>query len=148
MATQSKLAVILHADVVGSTALVRQDETLAHERIHAAFLSASRDIQRYGGVVHEVRGDALVAEFNRASDAVLAALAAQKRNAERNAAFTDGVAPVLRIGISLGEVVVADNTVTGAGVVLAQRVEQLAEPGGICVSAAVREAVPDRLPVD
>ncbi len=148
MAIQSQLAVILHADVVGSTGLVRQDETLAHERIHAAFLGVSRDIQRYGGVVHEVRGDALVAEFHRASDAVLAALAAQKHNAERNAVFTDNIAPLLRIGISLGEVVIADNTVTGAGVVLAQRVEQLAEPGGLCVSAAVREAVPDRLPID
>lgn len=148
MATESQLAVILHADVVGSTGLVRLDEALAHERIRAAFQGVSRDIQRYGGVVHEVRGDALVAEFQRASDAVLAALAAQAHNAERNAAFTDEVVPVLRIGVALGEVVIADNTVTGAGVILAQRVEQLAKPGGLCVSAAVREAVPDRLPID
>ncbi len=148
MATESQLAVLLHADVVGSTGLVRQDEALAHERIRAAFQGVCQDIQRYGGIVHEVRGDALVAEFHRASDAVLAALAAQSHNAERNAAFTDEIVPVLRIGIALGEVVIADNTVTGAGVVLAQRVEQLAEPGGLCVSAAVREAVPDRLPLD
>ncbi len=148
MATQSKLAVILHADVVGSTGLVRMDESLAHDRIHAAFQGFSRCVQRYGGIVHEVRGDALVAEFHRTSDAVLAALAAQQDNSERNASLTDEFVPVLRVGIALGDVVIADNTVTGAGVILAQRLEQLAEPGGVCVSSAVREAVPDRLPID
>jgi adenylate cyclase len=48
----------------------------------------------------------------------------------------------------LGEVVISDNTVTGAGVVLAQRVEQLAEPGGVCITGAVHEAVPQHLNLD
>ena len=78
MATRSKLAVILHADVVGSTALVRKDESLAHDRIQAAFQLFTQALQRYGGTVHEIRGDALVAEFSRASDAVIAALAATR----------------------------------------------------------------------
>jgi TolB-like protein/class 3 adenylate cyclase len=142
---QPRLAVILHADVVGSTTLVRQDERLAHQRIQAAFRDVGSVVERYGGTVNEVRGDALVAEFARASDAVLAALAVQEANRERLAGFEDGVAPVLRMGIALGEVVIADATVTGAGVVLAQRLEQLAVPGETCVSSAVREAVPDRL---
>jgi adenylate cyclase len=145
MATRSKLAVILHADVVGSTALVRKDESLAHDRIQAAFQLFVEALQRYGGTVHEIRGDALVAEFSRASDAVIAALAAQQQNAESNAEITDDVVPQIRVGIALGEVVIADQTLTGAGVILAQRIEQLAEPGGLCISAAVREAVPDRL---
>ena len=68
-----KLAVVVHADVVGSTGLVQQDETLAHKRITESFQRFSSTIQDYGGTVHEVRGDAVVAEFARASDAVSAA---------------------------------------------------------------------------
>ena len=72
-----KLAVILHADVVGSTRLVQQNETLAHARIQDAFRRFSSTIEAYNGVTHELRGDALVAEFARASDAVAAGLAFQ-----------------------------------------------------------------------
>jgi len=143
-----KLAVILHADVVGSTSLVQQNETLAHERIQAAFSSFSQTIIAYGGITHEIRGDALVAEFNRASDAVPAAIGFQTLNEESNSVLNDDIQPQLRIGISLGEVIVADNTLTGTGVVLAQRLEQLAEPGGVVVQGSVSETVPIRMPFD
>jgi len=143
-----KLAVILHADVVGSTSLVQQNETLAHERIQAAFQRFSETIKAYGGIARELRGDALVAEFERASDAVAAAIAYQALNEESNAVFDDEIKPQLRIGISLGEVVVADNTITGAGVVLAQRLEQLAAPGGMVVQGSVSETVPTRMPFE
>ena len=75
-----KLAVILHADVVGSTSLVQQNESLAHERIQATFHNFSETIKSYGGIAREIRGDALVAEFDRASDTVSAALAFQDLN--------------------------------------------------------------------
>jgi len=143
-----KLAVILHADVVGSTALVQQHETLAHERIQAAFRRFSETIKSYAGIAHELRGDALVAEFERSSDAVAAALSYQAFNTEFNATLDGDIRPQMRIGISLGEVVIADNTITGAGVVLAQRLEQLAEPGGVCVQGAVCETVPQRMPFE
>ncbi|MCZ6861412.1 MAG: adenylate/guanylate cyclase domain-containing protein [Alphaproteobacteria bacterium] len=148
MATRSNLAVILHADVVGSTALVHKDERVAHERIQNSFRRLSETINTYGGVTHEVRGDALVAVFGRASDGVSATLAFQVANTEQNAVLTDDIRVEIRVGIALGEVVVADNTVTGPGVVLAQRIEQLAGPGGLCISAAIHEAVPRRLPVE
>jgi len=141
-----KLAVILHADIVGSTVLVQKDERLAHERIQKVFRHFSGTIMAYGGKAHEVRGDALVAEFERASDAVSAALAFQSENRASNDKYTDEIRPEVRIGISLGEVIIADNTITGAGVVLAQRLEQLAEQGGLCISSAIREALPARLP--
>ena len=143
-----KLAVILHADVVDSTSLVQKNETLAHERIQGAFHSFSETIKSYGGVTRELRGDALVAEFERASDSVTAALAFQIQNNEFNGALADDIQPHMRIGISLGEVVVADNTVTGAGVVLAQRLEQLAEPGSVVVQGSVSETVPTRIPIE
>jgi len=143
-----KLAVILHADVVGSTTLVQQNETLAHERIQATFRRFSETIKSYNGIAHELRGDALVAEFERASDAIEAALAYQAANTEINAKLEDNIQPQMRIGISLGEVVIADNTITGAGVVLAQRLEQLAEAGGVCIQGAAYETVPQRLPFE
>ncbi len=143
-----KLAVILHADIVGSTALVRRDETLAHARIHDAFRRFSETIDAYGGRVHEVRGDALVAEFSRASDAVSAALQFQRADCEHNARLGDEIVPWARVGIALGEEVFADDTVTGSGVVLAQRLEQLAEAGGVVIQGAAAETVPQRMPFD
>ncbi len=141
-----KLAVILHADVVGSTELVQLDESLAHGRIQDSFRRFSETIKAYGGMTQEIRGDALVAEFARASDAVIAAIAFQTENTDSNDQIEDGIRPQLRIGISLGEVIVADNTVTGAGIVLAQRLEQIALPGGVVVQGSVSETVPRRLP--
>jgi class 3 adenylate cyclase len=110
-----KLAVILHADVVGSTLLVQQNESIAHERIQAIFRNFSETIKTYGGIAREIRGDALVAEFDRASDAVTAALAFQVLNEEVNATLDDDIQPQLRMGISMGEVIIADNTITGTG---------------------------------
>ena len=143
-----KLAVILHADVVGSTALVQKNETLAHQRIQDAFQQFSELIKTYSGIAREIRGDALVAEFDRASDAVTAALAFQVSNGEYNSTLEEDIQPQLRIGISLGEVIIADDTITGAGVVLAQRLEQLADAGGVVVQGAVSETVPARMPFE
>jgi adenylate cyclase len=142
------LAVILHADVAGSTALVQQDEQLAHERIQETFRLFSDVIGKYLGRVHELRGDALLAEFERPSDAVAAALAFQADHAYHNSRIKDDLRPTIRVGIAMGEVIVADSTVTGAGVVLAQRVEQLAVPGGLCITEALHEALPKRMPFD
>ncbi len=88
-----KLAVILHADIVESTKLVQQNGTLAHECILLAFQRFSETIKSYGGKAHEIRGDALVAAFERASDAVAAALAFQASNAECNATFNGDIKP-------------------------------------------------------
>ncbi len=143
---QRKLAVILHADVVDSTGLVQKNETVAHQRIQDVFQQLSHFVTMYGGIAHEIRGDALVAEFARASDSVCAALAFQADNATRTKDLTDHIQCEIRIGISLGEVVIADGTITGGGVVMAQRLEQLAEPGGVVVQGTVSETVPVRLP--
>jgi len=140
-----QLAVILHADVVGSTVLVQRDETLAHERIRDAFERFSETIQAYGGTTQELRGDALLATFSRASDAVAASLSFQSGNTRQNETLEDDIRPEIRIGISLGEVVIADGTLTGPDVVMAQRIEQLAEPGGICIQGTASETIPDRL---
>jgi adenylate cyclase len=143
-----KLAVILHADIVGSTSLVQQDEQKAHQRIQNSFRRFGDTISTYHGQVRELRGDALLAEFERASDAVCAALAFQLSQLEYNAGLDDDIRPQLRVGIALGEVIIADDTITGAGVVLAQRLEQKADAGGLCITPAIREALPRRLPFE
>jgi adenylate cyclase len=143
-----KLAVILHADVAGSTKLVQQDEHLAHERIQDSFRRFSDIIEKYRGNILELRGDALLAEFERASDAVSASLAFQSDQAYYLSRLKDDLKPSIRVGIAMGEVVLGDSTVTGAGVVLAQRVEQLADPGSLCITAALHEALPNRMPFD
>jgi len=143
-----KLAVILHADVAESTQLVQQDEHLAHERIQDSFRRFSDAIEKYRGTVLELRGDALLAEFERASDAVSATLAFQADQACYLSRLKDDLKPGIRVGIAMGEIVIGDGTATGAGVVLAQRIEQLAEPGSLCITAALHEALPRRMPFD
>ena len=144
----SKFTFILHADIAGSTALVQQDEELAHKRTQDTFRRFDETITKYRGYVRELRGDALLAEFERASDAVTAALAFQAAQSNYLAQLDDDILPGVRVGIAMGEVIIADDTLTGAGVVLAQRMEQLAEPGGICITGAMHEALPPRLPFD
>jgi len=143
-----KLAVILHADVVGSTLLVRQDETLAHQRIQDAFQRFSRIIASRDGIAHEIRGDALVAEFSKASDAVAASIDFQAANVAAIQDLPDQIRPEVRIGIAMGEVVVLDNMVSGESVVLAQRLEQSIGPGGVCIQGALYETLPKRLQYD
>jgi adenylate cyclase len=148
MSPSRKLAVILHADVVGSTTLVQINETIAHQKIRDVFRRFANRIEAYGGIAHEIRGDALVAEFSRASDAVAAAIAYQSENAQLLEELLDEIKPELRVGIAMGEVVIADSTITGDGVVLAQRLEQLASNGSVVVQGTVSETVPIRLPFE
>lgn len=143
-----KLAVLLHADIVGSTDLVQIDESVGHQRMQDAFQRLSQTISKHGGTTCEIRGDALVAEFPKASDAVTAALEFQSANTAYNENLEGEIRPQIRIGIAMGEVVIADDTVTGPGIVLAQRIEQLAGPGGICIQGAVYETIPGRLPIE
>jgi class 3 adenylate cyclase len=96
-----KLAVIVHADIVGSTVLVQQNDRLAHQRMQAAFQRFSATIMDYGGNAREIRGDALVAEFDRASDAVTAALAFQLSNVEFNASLDDDLRPQRSTAIAM-----------------------------------------------
>ena len=77
-----RLAVILHADVAGSTQLVQIDERLAHQRIQDTFHRFSDIITKYSGRVLELRGDALLAEFDRPSEAIAATLAFQSSHSD------------------------------------------------------------------
>lgn len=90
-----KLAVILHADVADSTRLVQQDEHLAHDRIQETFRRFGHIINQYHGNVRELRGDALLAEFERASDAVSATLVFQANQVEYITQLNDNILPMV-----------------------------------------------------
>lgn len=93
MSTQSRLTVLLHADIVGSTGLVQSHERTAHDRMQATFQSLSAIVARYAGTTHELRGDALVAEFGKASDAISASLAFQAEHTPYVSALVDDIRP-------------------------------------------------------
>ena len=116
---------------------------------------ARQTIESFGGSVAKFIGDGVMALWgvpevaeDDAERAVVCGAALQDEFAaiRDHIGQTHGVEVGLRVGINTGEVVIADGTVTGAGVVLAQRLEQLSDPAGVCISAAVREALPARMP--
>ena len=90
-------------------------------------------------------GDGLLAEFGSVVDAVECAVTLQRGMAERNASVPDDKRIDVRIGINLGEVIVEGEDRYGEGVNIAARLQQLAEPGGICVSAKVSKEVEKKL---
>ncbi len=95
----------------------------------------------------DAKGDAILAEFASAVNAVACAVEVQSQLAERNASLPADRKMRLRIGVNLGDVIVKDGTVYGDGVNIAARLEALAEPGGICVSRMVYDNIRNKLPL-
>jgi len=141
-------AVILHADIADSTELVQKDKRLAYQRIQDSFGRFSNAIEKYFGQVLEIRGDLLLAEFRHSADAVSASLAFQLDQAAYNERLREDPRPTIRIGIAIGEIIMVDNTITGWGAVQAQRVEQLADPGGVYITSEIKQVLAESLPID
>ncbi|MEZ5833412.1 MAG: adenylate/guanylate cyclase domain-containing protein [Dongiaceae bacterium] len=137
-----RLCVILAADVAGYCRLMGADEdgTLAaltehrHELIDPA-------IAEHGGRIVKTTGDGFLAAFASVVDAVTCAVEIQSGMAERNKTVTQDRRMAFRIGLNLGDVIVQNGDLYGDGVNVAARLEALAEPGGICLSAAAHEQV-------
>ena len=134
------LAAILAADVVGYSGLMEADETGTLARLKAI----RRDVfapktKLHGGRTFKTTGDGALVEFASAVGAVQSAVAIQRALAMRNAEAPEGEQIRLRIGISLGDVIVEGSDLYGNGVNIAARMEGLAEPGGICISGNVQE---------
>jgi TolB-like protein len=98
-------------------------------------------IGEYCGHVVKNTGDGLLAEFSSVVDAVRCAIDVQRGMAERNAGLTQERRIEFRIGINIGDVILDGGDIFGDGVNVAVRLEGIAEPGGICVSARVQEYV-------
>ncbi len=142
---ERRLAAILAADVVGYSRLIGTDEegTLNQLRSIRAEVIDPKITEHHGRVV-KTTGDGLLVEFGSVVDGLRCATEWQRGMAERNADTPDGRIK-FRIGINVGDVVVQDGDIFGDGVNVAARLEGLAEPGGICVSARVQEDAVGRL---
>jgi adenylate cyclase len=143
---ERRLAAVLAADMVGYSRLMEVDEsgTLARLKTHRLEL-IDPSIAKNRGRIIKTTGDGLLVEFQSVADAVLCAAEVQRRMARRNADVSPARWIQFRIGINLGDVIVEDNDIFGDGVNVAARLQVLAEPGGICISGAVRDQVGDRL---
>ncbi|RWP29548.1 MAG: adenylate/guanylate cyclase domain-containing protein [Mesorhizobium sp.] len=141
-----KLAAILAADVVGYSTLMERDEAGTFERLRAGRKDLFEpEIARHHGQIFKLMGDGMLAEFGSVVDAVECAVSLQRGLAERNAAVPEDQRIRVRIGINLGEVIVEGEDRYGEGVNVAARLQQLADPGGICVSAKVAREVEKKL---
>ena len=136
-----KLAAILHADVVGYSRLMGEDESGTHARLMAYRAVIDEIIAGHDGRVVGTAGDAVLADFPSVVEALSAAVEMQAALAERNAALPPDRKLELRIGINLGDVIVDGGDLFGDGVNVAARVESLADPGGIAISGAVHDQV-------
>src|SRR5947199_4181715 len=146
--TERRLAAILAADVVGYSRLMGTDEegTLAALKSHRRELIDPLIAQHQGRIV-KTTGDGMLIEFASVVDAVRCAVVVQQGLEDRNADVPESRRIRLRVGINVGDIIVDEGDIFGDGVNVASRLEALAEPGEICVSASVREQIGEKLPI-
>src|SRR6266700_7824874 len=143
---ERRLAAILAADVAGYSRLMGRDEAGTLARLNALRRELiDPQVREHKGRIVKATGDGLLIEFPSVVEAVACALAMQRGMAERNAATAQDQRIEFRIGINSGDVIVEDGDIHGDGVNIAARLESVAEPGAICISAIVQSQVEGRL---
>jgi adenylate cyclase len=142
-----KIAAIFAADIAGYSRLVAEDEEETLRRLASYRLVTDDFIAKGGGRIFNTAGDAVLAEFPSAVEAVRCAIDIQESLRTRNMAYPPSRQMSFRIGITIGDVVERDGDLLGDGVNIAARLEGLAEIGGICISRAVHEQVANKLSV-
>jgi adenylate cyclase len=144
---ERKLAAIFAADIAGYSRLMARDEvgTLAQLKACRAIIDGL--IASHRGRIFNTAGDSVVADFASAVDAVQCAVAVQAAIATENAGGAIDEPMQFRIGVHVGDVMVDGNNLLGDGVNIAARLEGLAEPGAICVSASARDHIGNKLPL-
>jgi adenylate cyclase len=137
---ERRLTAILAADVAGYSRLMGADEegTLAQLKAHRRELVDPKITEHRGRIV-KTTGDGMLVEFASVVDALRCAVDIQQGMTKRNAEVPQGKRIEFRIGINVGDIIIDGNDIYGDGVNVAARLEGLAEPGGICVSARVQE---------
>ncbi|MFP6741908.1 MAG: adenylate/guanylate cyclase domain-containing protein [Alphaproteobacteria bacterium] len=139
---ERRLAAILSADVVGYSRLMEADEdgTLAVLQAHRAEL-IDPTIAAHRGRIVKLMGDGALVEFASVVDAVECAVDVRRGMAARNTDVPSGERIDFRIGINLGDVIIEGNDIYGGGVNIAARLQELAEPGGVCIAGTVFDQV-------
>lgn len=142
-----KLTAILYADVAGYSRLTSQDEMGTHKRVLETLDYASEAIKQGNGTVLRYAGDAILAEFSSVLKLVQTAVNIQQELESRNIEHSEEDKIQIRIGLNIGEVLQDRGEIYGDGVNLAARLEAAAEPGGICISAAVYEQIKGKIEI-
>ena len=144
---ERRLTAILSADAVGYSRLMAADEEQTFRTLVAYREQLGVLVRQHRGRVVDATGDNLLAEFPSALDAARCALEIQRVVGARNHPLPAERRMEFRIGIHLGDVMVEEARIYGDGVNIAARLEGLAEPGGVCISATVHEQVRHKLEV-
>src|SRR5512139_2487600 len=140
-----KLAAILSADVKGYSRLMGENEVVTLNTLSAYFQIMTTLIQKHQGKVLNIAGDNLLADFESVVDAVQCGVEIQKELRSKNAELAEGRRVEFRIGVNLGDVIREGDTIYGDGVNIAERVQSLAEGGGICISGTAYDQVENKL---
>ena len=138
---ERRLAAILAADVEGYSRHTELDEEASTATLRMYRTVVEEAISAHRGHIFSSAGDGVVAEFPSIVEAIRCAIEIQNEIAERNASVPDRQQMQFRIGVNLGDVICEDNNLYGTGVNVAVRLQQLAEPGGICISQTVYDQV-------
>jgi class 3 adenylate cyclase len=143
-----KLAAILCVDMVGYSRLMEKDEqgTIARQQAHREKLIGPEVTEHHGRIV-KTMGDGLLIEFPSVVEAFQCALDIQNGMAERNMNVPDTRKMLLRIGINVGDVILEGDDVLGDGVILAARLQEITNAGGIAVSAMAYYLLVDKFDV-
>lgn len=139
---ERRLSAILAADMVGYSRLIEVDEvgTLERQKTHRQEL-IDPALKRFGGRIFKEMGDGILVEFPSVVDAVNCAVEVQRSMSTKEADVPGDKRIYYRVGINLGDVVVEQDDLYGDGVNIAARLEQLAEPGGICISGTAYDTI-------
>ena len=142
---QRKLTTILAADVVGYSRMMGVDENGTYELLGKCRKIIDRNIEHHGGRIFNTAGDSVMAEFTSTVEAVRCAIEIQEEIVAHNTGKSESEQMWFRIGLNVGDVIVEGDDLIGDGVNIASRMESIAPPSGICISASVYELVRNKL---
>jgi TolB-like protein/class 3 adenylate cyclase len=146
---ERRLSAILAADVAGYSRLMHNDEEATHAKLTALLTDGVEPaITEHGGRIVKKTGDGFLAEFPSAVEAVRAAWQFQTRIKELTISEVEDRRITFRVGVNIGDVIVEAHDIFGDGVNIAARLESIAEPGGICISASAYDQVRGKVGID
>src|SRR5580698_11148332 len=145
---ERRLSAIMAADVAGYSRLMGLDETGTARILREHRVVADAIVAKHGGRIVTTTGDGMLIEFPSVVDAVECAVAVQAVMAERNDGIPQDKRMLFRVGINLGDILIEGDDILGDGVNIAARLEGIADPGGISISASAYDQVCSKIAVE
>jgi adenylate cyclase len=140
-----RLTTILCADVHGYSRLMGADEEATLGTLRRYRTAIAGLVERHDGRIVNTWGDAVIAEFASVVEAVQCAVEIQQEIPSQSSDPPHAQQMRFRIGVNLGDVIVDGSDIFGDGVNIAARLQELAEPGGVVISASVYDQVHNKL---